>query len=101
MPRTSQELLNQLPIGGSALAPEPVAVVRRGEVDRRTGRAKRHDAGGVYALLTAVIVTLDVLEVQRAGDAGLLVEVAQVVRQVRVVDNALQVALEVIVIDHV
>src|SRR3546814_15882852 len=44
---------------------------------------------------------LDVVEVDRRGHAGLLVEVAQVVPQARVVGQAPDVALEMPVIDGI
>jgi hypothetical protein len=51
--------------------------------------------------LAAVIVPLDVVHVHGRGDAGLLVEIAQIVPEVRVVDDAPQIAFEVAVIDGV
>ena len=79
-------------------AHEPVAVVRRGEIELG---AERHDAGRVHLALAAVIVPLDVIDVHGLGDARHLIEIAQIVRQVRIVDDAPQVALEVAVIDRV
>ena len=84
--------------GGLALAHEPVAVMRRGEVELG---AERHDAGRVHLALAAVVVPLDVIDADGLGDARHLIEIAEIIRQVRVVGDAAQVALEVAVIDRV
>jgi hypothetical protein len=75
--------------------------VRCHEIDRRPDRAERDDAGRVHPLLAAVVVALDVVHVDGLGHARPLIEIAHVVRQVRVVDDPLQVALEVVVVDRV
>ena len=72
--------------------------MRRQEIELR---AERHDAGRVHLALAAVIVPLDVVHVHGRGDAGLLVEIAQIVRQIGIVDDPPQVALEVAVIDGI
>jgi len=46
-------------------------------------------------------MALYVVEVDRLGDAGLLIEVFEIIPQVRVVHDATQVALEVVVVDEV
>lgn len=51
--------------------------------------------------MSDVVVRLDVGEVYGRGDAGVLVEVAQVAAEVRVIDDAAEVALEVAVINGV
>ena len=58
-------------------------------------RALGHDAGRIDHVVALVVVALDVPEIHRFGDAGHLVELAQETRQVRVVGDAAQVALEV------
>src|SRR5262245_34777114 len=85
-------------IDANALSAKPPAVVRRHEIERR---AERHDAGRVHMAVAAVIVPLDVIHVHGRGDAGLLVEVAQVVAEIGIVDDAAQIAFEVAVIDRV
>lgn len=72
--------------------------MRFGEVE---DRALRHYAGRVDALMTPVVVLLDVVHVYRLCDAWSLIEVLQIAPQVRVVYYAPQVALEVAVIDGV
>jgi hypothetical protein len=46
-------------------------------------------------------VPLDVIHVDGVGNAGRLIKLAQIIRQVRVVDDAAQIAFEVAVIDRV
>lgn len=70
--------------------------MRRRVVDRRS---HGHDTARVEGTMTAVIVPLDVLEVHGPGDAGHLIEAARVGPQVRVVDDAPDVALEMTEID--
>ena len=72
--------------------------MRRGEVELRT---ERHDAGRVHLALTPVIVVFDLIEAHRLGNAGHLVEVAQVVRQVRILVYVPPVAFEVRIVDGV
>ena len=51
--------------------------------------------------LAAVIVPFDLIHIHRPGDAVLLVEIAQVIGEIGIVDDAAQVAFEVAVIDRV
>src|SRR3546814_14091304 len=69
------------------------AVVRGGVVD---GRAFRHDAARVHRGMAAVVVVLDVVQVDGLGDARHLVESARVVSQVGIVAESTPVALEAI-----
>ncbi len=48
-----------------------------------------------------VVVALDVIEIDGVGDAGLLIQIHQVTLQVRIIDDAADVALEMAVIDGV
>src|SRR5690606_22679479 len=77
-----------------------LAAVTRGrpEVPDRPGG---HDAARVDGAMAPVIVPLDVLEVDGVGDSGLPVQVAREARQVGVVDEPPQVALEVPVVHGV
>src|SRR5205807_188818 len=81
-----------------ALISEPAAVVRRQKIELRT---QRHDAGRVHVALAAVIVPLDVVHVDGRGDASLLIEIAQIVREIGIINDAAQVAFEVAVVDGV
>src|SRR5882672_11233762 len=72
-------------------APEPSPIVGAEKIKLWP---HRHDAGRVHVALAAVIVPLDVVHVDGRGDALLLVEVAQIVGEVRVVGDAAQIALE-------
>src|SRR5215218_664501 len=74
------------------------SAVRGGQVEHRAGR---DDPGRVDALVGAVVVALDVVEVDGLRDPGHLVEVAQVRVQAGVVRDPPQVALEVAVVDGV
>jgi hypothetical protein len=64
-------------------------------------RAARDDPRRVDVRVAAVVVRLDLVELAQRRDAGELVEVAEVVREVRVVGDPPQVALEVAVVDGV
>ena len=55
----------------------------------------RDDTGGVQLLVAAVVVALDVVHVDGLGDAGDLIEVAEIAPEIGVVDDAPPVALEV------
>ena len=77
---------------------EAAAVVRQCEVDQRPDR---HDPGRIDTAVAAVIVTLDMVEVHRLGDARHLIEIAQVIPEIGIVDDAPHVALEVAVVDRV
>ena len=56
------------------------------------GGADRDDAGGINFGVRHVIVTLDVIEADGSGDPMLLIEIHQVTLQIRIIDNALNVA---------
>ena len=56
---------------------------------------ERHDAGGVDVVVRDVIMALDVVEVDRIGNAVGLIEVFQVAEEVGIVDDAPDIALEV------
>ena len=75
-----------------------LASVRLAKIERR---ADRDDAGGINFRVRHVVMTLDVIEVDGLGDTGLLIQVHQVTLQVRVIDDAADVAFEVTVIDDV
>src|SRR5262245_8206522 len=80
------------------LTREPAAVVRRRKIERRT---ERHDPSRVHVALAGVIMPLDLIHVHRRGDAFLLIEGAQVIGEIRIIDDAAQVAFEVAVVDRV
>ena len=63
--------------------------------------ADRHDARRVQVRVAAVVVALDEVDVHGVGDAGHLIHVAHEPPEVRVVDDAAAVALEVAVVDGV
>jgi len=48
-----------------------------------------------------VVVALDVIEAHRVGDAGHMVELPQIIRQVRIIIEPPQVALEVAVVHRI
>src|SRR6516225_874719 len=73
-------------------------IVGRGEIELG---AERDDAARVEIAHPAVIAELDPRYVDRFGDAGHLVDFAQIVRQVVIVGDAPQIALKVAVIDRV
>ena len=48
-----------------------------------------------------VVVTLDVIDADGLGDSRLLIQVEQVTLQVRIIDDATEIAFEMAVIDDV
>src|SRR6266480_4246949 len=62
---------------------------------------ERDDSGGINFGVRHVIMTLDMIEINRLGDTGLLIQVHKITLEVRVIDNAADVALEVTVVDDV
>src|SRR5690606_3070375 len=81
-----------------ALAGQSLAVV--GAVQCQL-RSLGNDAVGVDVAMACVVMAFDVGEIDGFGDARPLVELAQPVRQVRIILDPPQVALEVAVIDGV
>src|SRR5271169_3289941 len=67
-------------------------VMRGREIDRRPGG---HDTRGIDAAMTLIIVSLDVLSIDGFRKAGGLVKIPSVGPEVRVIDDAFQIALEV------
>ncbi len=63
--------------------------------------AEGNDPGRINLRVRHIIMALDVVEVDRVGDAWLLIQIRQVALQIRVIDDAAQVALEMAVINHV
>lgn len=55
---------------------------------------ERHDSAWVERAVTFVRVPLDVLEIHSPGDARPLIEATSICSQVRIIDEAAQVALE-------
>ena len=63
--------------------------------------AKRDDTGWIDVVVGDVVVPLDVVEVHGLGDAVGLIEVFEVVEEVRVINDPPEVALEMAVVDGV
>ena len=59
------------------------------------------NTGWIDVVVGDVVVPLDVVEVYRVGDAAGLIEVFEVAKEVRVVDDSAEVALEMAVVDGV
>jgi hypothetical protein len=66
--------------------------VRCGEIEERVGR---NNPGRINRAVALVIVSADMLEIHRRGDAGPLIDVAGIGRQVGIIGDAADVALEV------
>ena len=62
---------------------------------------KGDDTGRIDVVVGDVVMPLDVAEVHGVGDAFGLIEVFKVVKEVRVVDDPPEVALEMAVVDDV
>src|SRR5690348_6643881 len=76
--------------------------------NRTTGRRRKieprsdwDDAGRIYGAVAAVIMRLDVIEVNRLADARHLIERARVVPELGEIHQAVAIALEVAVVDRV
>ena len=52
-------------------------------------------------MMRHVVVRFDMVEIDRLGDTGNLVEILQVAGQVRIVDDAPEVALEMAMVDGI
>ena len=72
--------------------------MRSAEIVRRT---LRDYPGRIDGRVAGIVVPLDLIEVDGLGDARDLVQLAQVVPQIWIVDDAPQIAFEVTVIDSV
>src|SRR6266550_8907666 len=90
MARTSPAMTNA--------SSKPPAVMLRLEIE---GGPERHDAAWIDVQHAHVIVPLDVIHVHGRGDAGPLIKIAQIIRQVRIIRDAAQIALEVADIDRI
>ena len=77
---------------------QSLAPVWPGKID---DRPKRDDASGINFFVRHIIMTLDVIDADRFGDAGLLIQIEQVTSQVWIIDNPPEVAFEVPVIDNI
>ena len=64
-------------------------------------RADGHNSGRINFSVGHVIMTLDVIEIDRVGNSWLLIQIHQITLQVRVIDDAAQIAFEVSVINDV
>ena len=64
-------------------------------------RADRNDSSRINLSVRHVVMTLDVIEIDRVGDAGLLIQVHQIALQVWIIDDAAQVALEMAVVNRI
>src|SRR5277367_7034072 len=83
---------------GKSYGGKPRAVVRRREVERG---AQRQYAPRVEVAHAAVIAELDLVEIDGRGYSRHLVDLAGVVRQIVVVGQSAQIALEQHVIDRI
>src|SRR3954454_18222115 len=72
--------------------------MRGGEVKQGSDR---DDPGWIDRTVALVIVPPDMLEIHRRGDAWQLIDVTRKGRQIRIIDDAADVALEVPDIDRV
>ena len=64
-------------------------------------RADRDNAGWIDVIVREIVVALDVIEVHRFGDPGLLIEVPQVGIEIQIIHDASHVALEMAMIHRV
>src|SRR6476660_2217471 len=71
---------------------------RRVKVERGTNG---HDAARIDVTVAPVVVPLDVGQIDGRGNSGPLMELPRVRPDVRIIDQAAQVALEVAIVDGV
>ena len=64
-------------------------------------RTDGDNAGGVNLVVSHIVMPLDVVEIHRAGDAVILVEVFQVTKQVCVIGETPDIALKMSVVDSI
>ncbi len=74
------------------------AAVRRVQIQRGPDR---YDARRINLIVRHVIMTLDVIEVDRRRDSVVLIEIAQIGPEILVINNTPQIAFEVAVINSV
>ena len=60
--------------------------------------ADGNDAGRIEFAMGAVVVPFDVIEVHRVGDAVGLIQISQIAEEVRIIDDAPEVAFEMAVV---
>ena len=75
-----------------------LAAMRFGPVE---DRIDRYDPVWIYAFLTVVVVAHDVVEMHRLRHAGSLVQFPGVGPEMRIVDQAVSIALEVRVVNRI
>ena len=64
-------------------------------------RADGNDASRINLAVCDVVVPFNVIEIDRVSDAGLLIQVHKVSLQIGIIDTALEIALEVAVINRI
>ena len=64
-------------------------------------RSDRDYAGGIDAVVGAIVVPLDMVEVDGMGDPVGLVEVSEVTEEVRVVPDSSDITLKMSVVDRI
>jgi hypothetical protein len=72
--------------------------VRQREINNRSDR---HDTGRIDVAVTAIIVPFNVIEIDGIGDARYLIEIAQIIPEIWIVDDAAQITFEVTVVNGV
>jgi hypothetical protein len=83
---------------GARTRGQALTAVRRQEVELGP---ERHDARGIDVIVTLIIMPLDVREVDRAGDAGILIELAGKSPKIGIIHESSQIALEMSDIDGI
>ncbi len=61
----------------------------------------RDDTGWIDVVVRDVVVPLDMIEIHGLGDAGCLVQVFEIPEEIRVVENASDIALEMSVVHRI
>ena len=84
--------------GESSLGYQSLALVRLSKIERGT---ERHNPGRVDIGVSDIVVPLDMINIDGLGDPGLLVKIAKVGVEIRIVDDSANVALEVAMINRI
>src|SRR5205823_8927101 len=84
--------------GSGSLPLQSFAAVRSCKIDNRS---EWHDPSRINFLVRHVIMTLDVIDADGLGDSRLLIQVEQITLQVRIIDDATEIAFEMAVINDI
>jgi hypothetical protein len=71
---------------------QPFSLVRSEEV---LIRAKWHYTHGINVIMCNIVMTFDMIEIDRVGNAFLLIQVLEISKKIRIIHDTLNVAFKV------